>query len=1084
MRVRYRIFVNRIFRPWASLVGLLVLAAFFLNIGVSRASWNVIFNEPNGKAFTACYFLNESVGFIAGQYKDGVLKTTDGGMTWVSTPLPHFPPIQSSTPGFYVEDTTFTISQILMTDELHGWLTCEPDRLSNVAPVYPGLYQTTDGGASWNPVVNVKESFSDVYQTPRALVVTSRDVYPGGTGYISLDNGATFSPALPITNGVDFVDNMNGVVTGYGSHIWSHTIDGGITWSALSPTDSIETWSVYGVKGTSWFFTASEQHNPNIPSPVRRSSDFGITWNTESQLPFRTTGHIAGFGFTLYVEVDQEGGDATIWPEKGLWRSKDSGKTWQSIGGPANNREDTRFFVTGCRGEVIYAFDAQGHVFKTTDGGDGSLPQFTLPTALSVDSIDVCSPRDTILSITDLGCDTVQIISASAPATPALDILNPTTGQPPVYPIIIGDSGGTANLELQLRSSAVGAYQTKVFLEIERAGFITYDTVTVQSALKFYNPLRLVANIQYDSAELCGTIDSALSITNDSCFSVQIVNSQLKYGTSFVMDTTFTNDSIPAYSTKSFPIRFAPTQTGKIVDSLVLNLIVLGKAVRVSYPITGVGKPDNPKLVLEDRFGNPLPNEINFDTITRCKDSTFAFTIFEQGCDSLYVSIQWLDSTKTKPPPFTQFHWFTPASQWLTSDDTVISGIEALPTVSGSYEGYLRISDSVKGGTATLVSLIPYSVFVKPGTRTLSVNDLVHNYDTITFCDEEDSVIPIVNLGCDTIHDSSVSVSGPNFMIVNPPKVPFVINPLDTFYITVRYLPVNSGQAMDTLTLVTDADSARVRQIPLLGYATPTDTVRFSAITPNTIVIPGDTATIIVMPNAKFKNNGLNSVTLSLSYNGDIMTPFETTNASSGMAGALKPFVGLEIPTSPKIRTLPITINGTNMTFDSATPILKIQFLITLSDSTSTDFHIASFVLNNGDNTFNKCLLGGTADTGSIALQFVCGDTDLYNVLRYGASWTISDGIVPISGVVHPNPVLEGTAISVPFTALRAVAVKIEIMNETGTVVYSNLSNVTQAGAAIYTIPGSVMRSGAYHYRLHPIDGGSAVVTGSFVVIR
>ncbi len=967
-----------------------------------------------------------------------------------------------------------------MTDQLNGWLTCETD-------LNTAIYRTTNGGLSWNPGPLTKCT-SDIYVTPSAITVTSRG-FSGATGFTSTDGGTTWRPALDTTNGIDFVDDLHGVATGFHAQTWSHTVNGGLTWNSLSPTNNIESWSVYGVKGSSFFFDAGEgdwsiyANNHSVPTSIRSSSDFGATWNTGTELPFRTTGHITGYGFTLYVqdETDSLFFNGVLVPHSGLWRSKDSGKTWVSIGGP-DNTEDTRFFVTGCRGEVIYAFDGNGNVYKSSDGGDGSLPQFTLPPSpLKVDSIDVCNPRDTIITITDLGCDTLHLLSASAPTTPELNILDPTTGNPPVFPIIIlPDTSG--KLELQLRAMDVGAYQTQVVLEIEREGFITYDTITVQSGLRFYNPLRLLADIHYNSTSLCGTTDSALSISNDSCFSVQIVNSGLKYGTSFVMDTTYTNDSIRAFSTKNFPIRFAPTQVGQIVDSLVLNLLVLGKPIRLSYPITGTGTSDNPKLVLEDRFGNPLPNEIDFDTITRCRDSIFAFTIVEQGCDSLYVSIEWLDSTQTKPPPFTQFHWFTPASQWVVSGDTVVSGIEALPAIAGSYEGYLRIRDSIKGGRSALISLIPYKVFVEAGTRTLALEDSIYDYDTILFCDQKDSIIPIVNLGCDTIHDSSVSISGPNFLIVNPPKTPFIINPNDTFYVTVRYLPTNSGGGSDTLTIITDADSAPVRQIVFLGYATPTDTVMFSAMTPDTTVIPGDTATLIVMPNAKFKNTGLNSVTITLSYNGDIMTPFNTANASSGMTGALTPFVGLAQGT--KIQTLPILINGANMTFDSATPILSLQFLITLSDSISTNFHIANIALNNGDSTFNKCLLGATLDTGTIDLQFVCGDTELYNLLRYGANWSPFDGIIPINEDIYPNPVLEGSSVTVPFTALRAVAVKIEIMDETGLVVYSNRSNYPQAGATTFTIPGSAIKSGAYHYRLHPIDGGSAIVTGSFVVIR
>ena len=415
------------------------------------------------------------------------------------------------------------------------------------------------------------------------------------------------------------------------------------------------------------------------------------------------------------------------------------------------------------------------------------------------------------------------------------------------------------------------------------------------------------------------------------------------------------------------------------------------------------------------------------------------------------------------------------------------SGIEALPKVLGSYRGYLKITDSVVGKPAELVSFIPYNVLVKPGPRTLSLSDALRDFDTITFCGQKDITIPIVNLGvCDTIHDSSISISGLNFSVVKPPKTPFAIPPLDTFFLQVQYIPNNSGQALDTLTIVTDADSAPIRKIPLLGYATPTDTIKFTAVASDLTVVPGDTATLTIMPSAKFKNAGLNSMYIVLAYNGDIMVPYPdgAPNATTGMAGALTPIPGSPLSVSPKIQNLPITINGTNMTFDSTTPILKMWFRIMLSDSTTTDFHIASFELNYGDLNFNKCLLGATADTGTIGLRYVCGDSQLYKFLRYGANWSIDDGIVPENGSAHPNPVMEGSPISIPFTALRAITVKIEIMDETGSVVYSGMNNYSEAGATSFTIPASTIGSGAYHYRLHPIDGGGGVSTGSFVVIR
>ena len=1054
-----------------------LLVAIFCLIPNSsaRAKWNIVYTQPAGHGFRAGFFFDELNGFIAGNLSDSVFKTTDGGRTWRTTAFPKYS--NGKTPSGI-------ITQILMTDPLHGWITCEPDFDTTFLP--PALYHTSDGGNSWQPM-NVILGATDIYQTPAALSVTSRPVgrtYPD-TGWISTDNGITYSPALDTTDGVDFVDNLHGVATGFEGHRWYHTTDGGQHWIALSPLDTTETWGVYGVKSTSWFFTAGEGDGRKSYqfSTVRRSSDFGATWATTGfNVPIRTTGHIAGHGFTLYVQADS----ANHNDAPGLYRSNDSGRTWVSIGGPSNDR-DTRFCVLGCRGEVIFAFDGFGNVWKTSDGGDGSLPQWTVPASvLKIDSIDACHPRDTTIAIKNLGCDTIIITSATAPASPPLGILDPRTGLPPIYPIIIPPDS-SALLELELQASVAGSYQTRIVLSIEREGIFTTDTLTVTSALRFYNPLRaLSSTVHYDSTALCSSRDSAITLTNDSCFGVYLINSLLKYGTHFVLDTAWNNDSIAPFTSKTFSIRFAPTQLGSVTDSLILNLLVLGQPVRMSIPISGSGKSDNPQLVMADRFGIPVPNQIEFDTITRCQDTIFPFTVSEKGCDSLYVSLEWLDSTQAKSPPSSEFKWSPPATRWLTQNALPVeAGIEAIPTSAlGDYTGYLRVSDSIKGSALKIVRMIPYHVFVKPGTRTLAINDSPRNFDTLAFCDSRDTVITIYNLGCDTLHVSQVSLASPNFIFVPPVSAPFSIQPDDSLRVTVRYLPTISGPTFDTMRIVTDGDSASIRAIPFSGYATPADTIRFRAVATELTVKPGDTATVLITPNGNFNNTGLSNIKITLAFNSDIMTLFDPNNASTGVRGASPPIFDPPLPIGGKIEYLPITIAGSNLTFDSTTPLLKVQFRIMLSDSAWTDFRIASIVLNGGDLNFNKCALGAVTDSTTIGLQFVCGDSMLYNFLRLGSKWIPENGIVPADGGVRPDPVLSGSPLSIPYTSLRAVTVKLDIMDSKGTVVFSSVQNTSDAGPSEFVIPNLPLASGTYHYRLQPTDGGRGVVSGGFVVIR
>jgi hypothetical protein len=181
------------------------------------------------------------------------------------------------------------------------------------------------------------------------------------------------------------------------------------------------------------------------------------------------------------------------------------------------------------------------------------------------------------------------------------------------------------------------------------------------------------------------------------------------------------------------------------------------------------------------------------------------------------------------------------------------------------------------------------------------------------------------------------------------------------------------------------------------------------------------------------------------------------------------------------LTNLQLAITGKDMQLDSTVPIASMQFLITLSDSTLTNFHISNFQLNDAD--FNKCTLGSAIDTGTINLQFLCGDSLMYNLLRYGTDFAPGEGIAPVSGVVYPDPVTAST-FSIPYRALRAVSVGVEIMDWSGAIVYSGTQFAPAAGAMEYEISGVELPSGAYHYRLHPLDVVGVETTGGFIVLR
>jgi photosystem II stability/assembly factor-like uncharacterized protein len=378
----------------------LSLTALFLLPLSLFAKWDKVaqMTESVGCGF----FFDKNSGLIGGgQFTSGstsldplkIWWTTDGGSTWT----------QSTTPS-----GTGRVTNICMKDALVGYASIYSSSYS--------LWKTTDGGRTWKDITGTEIGNSVcVFATPQSLVKTmwgDRGFRPRWrSGGFSTNDGASFTSVFyqqfneEWVNGIDFADDKIGVVSPgpqAGTQCFM-TSDGGLTWRRGGDID--EAWGVYAVKGTQTFFTAPEGDAMNPTNTLRISIDAGSTWSSIHTFNNRNlTGHIAGMGSSIYVQTTTSG----------IYRSDDLGNTWKSVAGPSGER-DTRFVVTGCRGEVVYAFDNSGGVWRTTDGGDGTLLGMRAGPILtySPDTVKIstfyCQPERAYVDLVNTQCYPVTI---------------------------------------------------------------------------------------------------------------------------------------------------------------------------------------------------------------------------------------------------------------------------------------------------------------------------------------------------------------------------------------------------------------------------------------------------------------------------------------------------------------------------------------------------------------------------------------------------------------------------------------------------------------------------------------------------
>lgn len=183
---------------------------------------------------TGIKFLSEKVGWVGGLYR-GLLKTTDGGKSWV---VKHIDWEVDQDHDYFVD--------ISFSDSLYGWAV-GGDRKVIVAV-------TTDGGESWTST-HLTNLFGG---TPTSVsILDPSRIYIGvkfGQVLVSADSGKTWSvidhPYSAITNQFTetvFLDSLYGVSVGakYDAGvnllhpITITTVDGGKTWTEYSDKNII-----------------------------------------------------------------------------------------------------------------------------------------------------------------------------------------------------------------------------------------------------------------------------------------------------------------------------------------------------------------------------------------------------------------------------------------------------------------------------------------------------------------------------------------------------------------------------------------------------------------------------------------------------------------------------------------------------------------------------------------------------------------------------------------------------------------------------------------------------------------------------
>ncbi|MFB3907043.1 MAG: YCF48-related protein [Candidatus Eisenbacteria bacterium] len=303
-------------------VGLATLAA---SAAEYEFSWRL--PTPQGNAICGTDFESETTGYAVGP-RGTVLVTADAGVTW--TPRDLFP------------DFDADLQDVLVLGAGH--------LLAAGAP--PGIFESTDAGISWSPVVNPSTGTLNDLEVVSGSILSA--VGSGGEVIRSTDSGTTWallpSPGSEDLNEQLWLDPANGYVLG--KFLARRTTDGGQTWA---PLDGVTEFTSFN---EAW--STDPAHITILNDfEIWRTTNGGVTWTGNPVGPLTYMGNTVVLGPLHYlVATNLEGAF--------VWETTDGGDTWtERLFGSMGGFLDFDRLSDG----TLILPSSDGDIYRSTDDG-------------------------------------------------------------------------------------------------------------------------------------------------------------------------------------------------------------------------------------------------------------------------------------------------------------------------------------------------------------------------------------------------------------------------------------------------------------------------------------------------------------------------------------------------------------------------------------------------------------------------------------------------------------------------------------------------------------------------------------------
>ncbi len=913
-------------------------------------------------------------------------------------------------------------------------------------PVTLRIWATRDGGITWIPCGVPSETgqitqisidtngvgYASVFcmSNPSMNLWRTQD---GGFSWVDASTSQRFGTGVGIKGAAFATASWNLSGSGNNGVFFMENATQFISPGPQAGNNANEAWSAYGDATTRIWYQVKE-----MARRLYASTDRGATWSSRFIFNLQPTGHIDGADGTVYIQT-QDGG---------MLRSTDAGFTWAAIGGPSNYVDTRSFWVGGCTGREVIAFDVNGGVWKTSDGGDGRLGTLN-PISIvhiTIPQVSACSVSQGIAKLIYTDCGEFIITSAAIENDPnAVFSLQPFT----VPDTLRAGDTVTFIVDFDPKGNPL-AYSAQIRIKAEqvRSGIVTdIDSLVRINAIAVGVPPKLTSShsaISFSERSVCEpSRDTVITIRNEGCDTLTITNGPTSAGLPFTISTIPLPYSLPPDSTVTFTISYDPETGGAFTSSTRLQATSQGRQQEIEI-----------LLDAKARWGEGIPLQsaaaLQFKTISICASDSIDGFITNTGCDTLII-----DSTLLSgDADFSMLNSIL-SGQKLRPGDTIRFTFHLTPVLKGSRTGMFTIFlHNEHGVFPPMTGQFSLIGNVLDGTRTASQSLTSIDFGPTDLCSERDSVFTIRNTGCDTI-EVTPALQGTGFELES---MTITLAPGESQTIIVRTKIDTAGGTSQSVGLITFTTNAANGLTPIQlkrDYQYP----RYYGVNFRTGQSQGSSGNIVMFEivgesGLGAAGSGIHTLEATLDVNEDLLFYLYARGPNT------------------------VTRNGDRFTIThplelQATPgnaVAELYYEVYLTKDTITDITISDFVFNGGDTS--PCPLRFLTDgtlgnaTPTFSYVFNCGDRTLHKFL---------EGTSVFSSIsIRPNPAREEVTLEV--TATADVHAVIDMYNAFGVKVASR--TIMVSGLTKIPIDLGGFSSGQYFVR---VLGAGASPVVSFI---